>query len=337
MKNYIMKRGIGKGIGTGEDIGKGKGTEQKGPVLRFLAKKQLNPIVLVLMILSVFLSSCEDIIDVKLNEDNLNLLGVEAYITTQDEPTVFLYRTMKVNQDEAYPGISGAVVVLSDDATPSNQITLVEDAAKKGFYQVPQNASYRGVAGREYTLTIETPETTLVAKDKLNAVEPIDSIQVIPSMRGDKRFLGVFIYGNEPKGVGDFYKWDVFINDTLVHEADRLAIASDEFVDGNYISKLEVFTDFHELEKAEDRKLNINDTVYVKHTSISEFSYNFYFQVINQTSTGSLFSVPPANIKSNFTSSDGKPVLGIFAARDISVSNKVVIDQSLDDQLEHQP
>ena len=113
-----------------------------------------------------------------------------------------------------------------------------------------------------------------------------------------------------------------------------MAIASDEFVDGNYISKLEIFTDFYQKDKeATDRKLFLNDTIVVKQTSISEFAYNFYFQMINQSSTGSLFSVPPANINSNFTSSDGKPVLGIFTARDVSESNKVVIRQALLDQL----
>jgi len=293
-----------------------------------------NYIYLLIIAFAGILSSCEDVVNVKLNEGNLNLLGVEAYITTLDEPTVFFYNTLKVNQDEAYPGISGAVVVVSDDATPSNQITLVESTTKKGFYQVPQNASYLGVAGREYTLNIQTPEVTLIAKDKLNGVEPIDSIQVAPSLRGENRFLGIFTYGNEPKGIGNYYKWDIFINDTLVHDADRLAIMSDEFVDGKYITKQEIYTDFHDPANPQDRKLNVNDTVYVKQTSLSEFAYNFYLQMINQNNTGSLFSVPPANIKSNFTSSDGKPVLGLFVARDVSVSNKVVITQSMDDQLQ---
>lgn len=296
-----------------------------------------NYITLALIAFVGTMSSCEDVIDVKLNEENLDLVGVEAYITTRDEPTVFLYKTLQVDQDETYPGISNAVIVITDDATPSNQVTLVEDATRKGLYQVASTESYLGVAGREYTLTIQTPEVTITAKDKLHAVEPIDSIDVFPSMRGDKLFLGVFIYGKEPQGIGNFYKWDVFVNDTLIHDADRLAIASDEWVDGNYISGLEIYTDFHDPDKsATDRKLKLNDTVYVKHSSISGFSYKFYFQMLNQSSTGSLFSVPPANIKSNFTSSDDKPVLGIFAARDISVSNKVVIDQSIEDQLKKQ-
>ena len=285
------------------------------------------------LLFSFLITSCEDVIEVKLSNEELNLIGVEASITTIDEPVVFLYQTLRVNQDMTYPGISGAEVVISDNATPSNQIVLIESTEKKGFYRVPENSEYLGVAGREYTLTIKTGGNTLVAKDQLSKVEPIDSIQVLPSQRGEKRFIGIFTYGQEPAGLGNFYKWDIYINDTLYNNAEHLSIASDEFVDGNKISKLEIFTDFHDINKPEEREVNLNDTIVVKQTSISEFAYNFYFQMINQSSTGSLFSVPAANIKSNFTSSDGKPVLGIFTARDVSISNKVVVDQTIEDQL----
>lgn len=289
---------------------------------------------IILFLVALGFASCEDVIEVKLSNENLNLIGVEAVITSQDQPTVFLYRTLKVNQDESYPGISGAQITIADNASPVNTVVLVEDLTEKGLYKVPANSSYLGKTGREYTLTIKTSDgVTLTAKDQLSKVEPIDSIQVQPSLRGDKRFLGVFIYGQEPKGKGNFYKWDVYVNDNLIHESENIAIASDDFVDGNYISKLEVLTDFYDLNKEEDRKLKLNDTVQVKHRSISEFAYNYYYQMINQGSTGSLFSVPPANIKSNFTASDGKPVLGLFVAQDVSVSNKVVIDKKLDDQL----
>jgi hypothetical protein len=286
-----------------------------------------------LFFIGILFLSCEDVIEVKLNEENLNLFGVEASITSQSNPTVFFYKTLKVDQDLAYPGISGAVVSLTDNATPANTVSLVEDKKTKGMYLVPQNGRYTGVAGREYTLSIQYQGVVLTAKDQLRKVEPIDSIQVFPSTRGDRLFLAVFTYGKEPKGLGDFYKWDVYVNDTLIHDADRIAIASDEFVDGNYISKLEVYTDFHNPDKPEDRKLNLHDTIQIKQTSLSKFAYYFYFQMINQSSTGSLFSVPSANIQSNITSSDGKPVLGVFTARDVSVSNKVVVTQAIEDLL----
>ncbi|MEI7423205.1 MAG: DUF4249 domain-containing protein [Prolixibacteraceae bacterium] len=286
-----------------------------------------------LSLFAFVLSSCEDVIQVKLSDQNLNLLGVEASITTKSKPTVFLYKTLQVNKDESYTGISGAVVQISDDATPPNLVRLVEDPKKKGLYQVPANTGYPGIPGRTYSLTIQSQGVVLTAKEKLARVEPIDSIQIAPSTRGNGIFLGIFTFGKEPKGLGNFYKWDVFVNDTLIHNADRIAVASDELVDGNYIAKLEIYTDFHDPAKPQDRKLNLKDTIYVKQTSISEFAYNFYLQMINQSSTGSLFSVPPANIKSNIISSDGKPVLGIFTARDESVSNKVVINQALENQL----
>jgi hypothetical protein len=288
---------------------------------------------IVLLFMTVAFSSCEDVIQVKLSDENLNLIGVEARITTMDQPAVYLYQTLRVDQDIDYQGITGAVVTISDDANPVHEMILPESNTKNGLYMVPPKQSYRGIAGREYTLKIVTGGVTLTAKDKLEKVEPIDSIQVRPSMLGDKMFLGIFTYGLEPPGLGNFYKWDIYVNDSLIQSADRIAVASDEFVDGNYISGLEIFTDYFDPKKPEDRLLDLYDTISVKQNSISEFGYNFYTQMINQNATGSLFSIPPANIKSNFTSSDGKPVLGLFIASDVSSSNKVVIDQSIEDQL----
>jgi len=285
------------------------------------------------LIATVAFSSCEDVIDVNLSDKELNLIAVEARITTVDQPAVFLYKTLHVDQDVAYPGISGADVSISDNENPAHKITLVELVSKKGLYIVPAGEKYPGIPGRVYTLSIVTGGVTITATEKLEPVEPIDSIQVRPSMRGDKLFLGVFTYGQESPGLGDYYKWDVYINDTLVHSTDRFAVASDEFVDGNYIPGLEIFTDFYDTKTPEDRMLNLNDVISVKQTSISEFAYNYYFQMINQNSTGSLFSVPPANIKSNFISSDQKPVLGLFIASDVSVSNRVDIDESIESQL----
>ena len=48
---------------------------------------------------------------------------------------------------------------------------------------------------------------------------------------------------------------------------------------------------------------------------------------------GGLFSVPAANISGNFTSSDGKEVLGLFTAHDVSVSNHVVIDDRIESEI----
>ena len=184
--------------------------------------------------------------------------------------------------------------------------------------------------GRQYTVTIESGNVTLTGTDYLAHVEKIDSIQVRPSKFGDGIFLAVFTYGQETPGKGNYYKWDVYVNDTLLNDASTLATYSDDLVDGNYVAGAEIFTDFHDPNKPQDRKFKYMDTIYVNQNSISKDIYNFYIAMINQSYGGSLFSVPPANAKGNFISSDGKAVLGIFTAQDVSRSNTVVINDSIE-------
>lgn len=286
--------------------------------------------ILLLPLLVLGFTACEDVVQVDLNEQDTGLYAVEAKITTISEPTVFLARALPVNVDSSYNGISGAVVTVSDDAQPANTVTLVEDPDSTGYYIVPPGEDYYGKVGRQYTVTIETGNVTLTGADYLARVEKIDSIQIRPSNFGDGIFLAIFTYGQETPGKGNYYKWDVYVNDTLLNDASTLATYSDDLVDGNYVAGAEIFTDFHDPNKPQDRKLKYMDTIYVNQNSISETVYNFYIAMINQSMGGSLFSVPPANARGNFTASDGKTVLGMFTAQDVSRSNTVVINDSVE-------
>lgn len=287
-------------------------------------------LIIFLVFISAFLTSCEDIVEVQLSDEDVDLFAIEAKITTDNNPYVFLYKSQLVSTDTPYPGVSGATVVISDNSNPQNSITLKESGERRGLY-IPERGSYFwGKPGKEYTLTIKIKDVTITSTEFLAPVEPIDSIQVRPSIRGDYQFLGILTYGNEPPGLGDYYKWDIYINKRLLYPSDYLIIANDELVDGNYIAGFEIYTDFHDPSKPEDRILNLGDTIQVKQTSISKFAYNFYYQMFNQGQTGGLFSVPPANIKSNFTASNGKAVLGVFTANDVSSSNTVIIDETIE-------
>lgn len=288
--------------------------------------------VLLFVFLAIVFTACEDIVEVDLGDEVADLYAVEAKITTDSNPYVFLYQSQRVDQDEPYRGVTGANVTLHEVGNPFRSVTLAENDYT-GLYLVPAGMNFLGKPGKKYTLEIEINGVTLTASDTLAKVEPIDSIQLKPSLRGDSIFLGIFTYGDEPAGRGDYYKWNVFVNDSLLHDAINLVIASDELVDGNYVRGFEIFTDFHDPDSPEERLLRLGDEVQVTQTSLSEFVYNYYFQMLNQSQTGTLFSVPPANIESNFTSSDGRPVLGLFTAQDVSVSNKIVIDQKLVEQL----
>ena len=289
--------------------------------------------IFILISLLVLMNSCEDVIDIRLSDQDIGLYAVEAKITTQDNPWVYLYKTQPVNSADPYRGISNAAVIISDDSQPPKAIQLVEDSTLPGLYVPAEGTSYPGEINKTYTVTVTTGHSTLTASDRLTRVEPVDSMQVHSSLRGDHRFLGIFIYGNETPGTGNYYKWDIYINNELLGGSEYLAIASDEQVDGNYIKGFEIFTDFYNLEEPENRLLNLGDTIQVKQTSISRFAWQYYYQVFEQGQTGGLFSVPPANIQGNFVSDDGRKVLGLFTAHDVSATNMVVIDQDIENQL----
>lgn len=293
----------------------------------------LKTTILLFIVFSLFFSSCEDVVQVELSDNNVGLYAVEAKITTDNNPYVYLYKSQLVSSDGQYPGVSGAKVVITDDSKPQKSIVLQESQEIQGLYLPKQGHFYWGESGKEYTLTITVGEVTMTATEFLAPVEPLDSIQVRPSLRGDYSFLGILTFGNEPPGMGNYYKWDIYINKKLLYPSDYLVIANDELVDGNYIDGLEIFTDFHDPNKPEDRILNLGDTVQVKQNSISKFAYNFYYQMYNQGQSGGLFSVPTANIKGNFIASDGREVLGLFVAQDVSASKNIVIDEAIESGL----
>lgn len=285
--------------------------------------------IIALLLFIALMASCEDVVQVKLSDTDLDLYVIEAKITTDNNPYVLLYKSQLVSSNEDYLRVSGAQVVIADNSTPQRSITLSESKDMKGLYIPKQGDSFLGKQGREYTLTITVDEVVMQATDLLAPVEAIDSIQIRPSSRGDNRFLAIFTYGNEPAGLGNYYKWDIYVNNNLLYSSNNLIVSNDELVDGNYIQGLEIFTDFHNPNEPEDRVFQLGDSIQVKQTSISRFAYNYYSQMLSQGQTGGLFSVPPANIKSNISSSDGLTVLGVFTANDVSASNTIIIDEEI--------
>ncbi len=271
---------------------------------------RINTYLSLVVLLGILFTSCEDVIEVEINEENLDLYAVEASITNLEEPTVFLSKGLPVTVDETFKGISDALVTISDDALPANEVILVEAPDSAGYYVVPEWIDFPGVAGREYTMTIEVDGVILSASDYLAPVEPIDSIQVSPSTFGESEYLSVSVYSYETPGLGDYYKWDIYVNDTLLGNAEDMFFASDEFVEGNYVEGLEIFIDYNNEQQEIERRLKYMDTVVVRQNSVSEFAYNFYYQMQQQSYGGSIFSVPPANVKSNISSSNGKGCAG---------------------------
>jgi len=270
--------------------------------------------------------SCEDVVQVELSEENIDLITVEAYLTTRSRDNVYvkLQKSLPVDEDDSNPPVNNAVVELFDTDSLAHSVTLKE-FNNSGVYQLPGDKTFKAQTGRSYSLKITTEDgIEITSSDYLQKVEPLDTVKVHLSARGDYEYLAIFISSQETPGLGNYYKWDIYINKKMLYTSGNLAFASDELVDGNYILNYEVFTDYYDDD--DDRVLFMGDTIYVEQMSISEAVYDFYSGMIEQAYTGSPFSVPPASIPGNLSSSDGKRVLGLFSARDISSGNQVIIN-----------
>ncbi len=291
-----------------------------------MKKQYIFRSILLTILTALILIGCEDVVELNLDPEEIDLVSVEAYLTTRPANNIYvkLERTQQVDRSEANPPVRNANVRIADDQ--GNAVQLMEQN-RSGIYLLPDGVRYQAFPGRTYTLTIMLEDGTVItASDYLAPVETLDKIKVNLSARGNYEFLAIFINSQETPGLGNYYKWDIFVNDSLLNQSAYLAFASDELVDGNYIYDFEIFTDFYSDE--EDRVLDKGDLVRVEQLSISKTVYDFYFGMVNQAFTGSPFSVPPANLPNNLSSSDGSRVVGIFSARDVSSAAAVKIDDS---------
>jgi hypothetical protein len=287
--------------------------------------------ILAILFISLVLFSCEDVVQVDIAPDDIDLISVEAYLTTRSRNNVWVkvQKSLPIDNAQENPAISNAIVEIMENESPENRIVL-QETDEAGIYELPENRFFQTQTGSTYSLKITTPDGVVITgEDYLQKVPLLDSVKVNLSSFGDYKYLAIFISTQETPGIGHFYKWDIYVNQRLLYGSENLTFANDELVDGNYISDMELYTDwFDEGGDNNERTMDIGDTIHVVQASISSDVYDFYLGMQNQAFAGGPFSVPPANVPGNLVASDGRKVLGLFTARDVSLGNRVVIDST---------
>lgn len=274
------------------------------------------PWAALLLLLSVGFSSCEEVIDLDLDSQSAIALVVEAEVLdVEGRSYVRLSRTLDYFDASGEHRVSGAEVRVSD--AEGNTEIFLEVPEKKGLY-VPQNSNFKGQVGNTYTLDIKWQDYQAQSTSTLLPVADIDSVVV----RYDKGELFkedgfyLYLYAKEPQQTQDWYRWRIFVNDTLLYEnAGDILIASDEGIR----EKINGIDLGYKFEPA--------DTVRVEQYSISEEVYNYYNDLITLAfSDGGLFSPPPVNPRSNVK---GKNVIGVFSASQMK-SFTVIIPEGVE-------
>lgn len=261
----------------------------------------------------LFFSSCQDVIDLEVPDGEV-LLVVDGWITDQEgEKQVLLSTTANYFDNTITPKVENATVVLFEENAAVD--TLIESTS--GVYVT----NYQGVVGKTYHIYIQT----VSGEEYESNPELLKFVSTIAAVHAEFREETAFeeegyyvsIDTEEPLGVGDFYRWKQYVNDTLLNEPFDLLYASDEFVDGNPIIDFDVTT----------KPLSLGDTYRIQQLSISREAFEFFTQLQTQTAfVGSLFDSPPAALQGNMVSvnSTDKNVLGYFGVSAVSEIGMVV-------------
>lgn len=254
--------------------------------------KQLTYIAIA-FVLSISIVSCTKIIDV--NIDNTEpAYVIEANIDDAPGPYyVRITKTIDLDKDNNFPGITGATVRISDDA--GNDELLSDNGS--GYYAT---TSLQGTPGRTYTLTVEVEGKTYTSVCKMPTKVPFDSLGFEEVETFDGLVPYPTVYYTDPVGVGNYYRAIRYKNGVPDGE---MYIESDEFIDGKSRSAVLFNGDSDEV-----RVLAPGDTVTVEMRCIDRYVYEYLEQLLE--ADGNSNAATPANPKSNIQGG----ALGYFSA-----------------------
>lgn len=254
------------------------------------------------------MQSCQDVIDIDLNDADPKYVIEGAIVEGVDSITVRVTQTASFFDAAPPQGISNAIVVVT---MPSGQEVMLTSIGN-GYYRTTGQVITMEAF---YSLRVNVEEQEFTATTYMPAHVPLDSLEIVYSegLFGGEGTYNVFINFNDPAGILNYYKMNVTLNDTLLNGANEIMITDDALVDGNAIYMPIFIRDF-----------DLGDSVAIELQSIDKATYKFYqtMSAVASAGAGSPFSATPANPESNIKGG----ALGIFGAYTSSKKNIIVTE-----------
>ena len=254
-----------------------------------------------LVISILYFGSCQKVINVDLNTADKRFV-VEAELTDQaNSCKVLLTETRGFNENNAFPGVSGAVVSITDD----NGVPVSLSETSAGIYE---SRSLKGVSGHIYNLTIKIAGQTFAANAAMPALVPIDSIYITErNFFNESRKYATLAY-KDPLGRGNAYRFLQYVNGI---KEKTIFVRDDDLTDGRPIERI-LFFFYEDDEEEEKMKLKKGDVVRVEMLGIDYPVYKYWYS-LSQSSTGENQSATPGNPVTNIKGG----ALGYFSAHTI--------------------
>ncbi len=248
------------------------------------------------LLLSAMVFSCKKIIKVNLNTSSPRYV-VEANITDKPGPyLVMITKSVNFDQDNVYPTVSGALVIVTDATT--NQADTLKEVTPGNY----NTSSIAGVPGHTYRLYINAAGNVFKASSTMPMAVTLDSLYTQTSAFGGTHPQLVPVY-TDPATPGNYYHFMEYKNDT---ESDNVIIRNDNLVNGQ-VNKLPIGGD----------DLIPGDSLALYLECIDSAIYQYYYS-LQQTENQS--AATPANPLTNITGG----ALGYFSAHTSSFRSIII-------------
>lgn len=264
--------------------------------------KHIN--IIIILLTTLLLSSCEDVIQVDLKTDSPRLV-IEASInwyknTTGNRQTIKLTTTTNY-YDNIVPVVSGATVFITNS---SNLIFNFIEVPKTGEYIC---TNFIPKIDETYTLTIQNGSQTYQAKETLKAIAPIN--EIVQNNEGG--FTGnnieIKTYYTDPDNETNYYLYKYSYSNQVTQ---NFYTDEDTFFQGNTFFSI-----------SQSDNLKVGDEVIVTHYGISKQYYNYMNVLVSIAggSGGGPFQSPPATVRGNITNTTNKDnyPLGYFSLSEV--------------------
>ncbi len=284
-----------------------------------------------ILILVTTLTSCEDPIQIKLDEGS-KLIVIDAFINDMRE-------TQKVritNSDGYFSGkraepVTNAVVILSDLTTNINYTFNYSDNGNYEFYIGSTDTIARPNHTYKLNISIDGVEYTALAEQKRGAVVETIDVELNNGINGELGAEGNFYYcflvaKDKVDAVADYYWVKTFRNDTLFSSPGDLITSIDGTdgavsptgIDSIYFTPTTTFLGSKRYQSSDRCKVEIH--------SITRSSRDFLQQAAAQISNGGLFATTPENVRTNFVTpaSTAQKAVGWFNMSTVATKTVLV-------------
>lgn len=255
---------------------------------------------IIIPILAILFTSCEEVIDLNLNETEPKLV-IEASINQFPGDTVINQSRVRLTTTAPYFGTEIPIVA---DAT----ITITDENGTVFTFVYEENGYYSAVLDPQpntiYTLEVIYKNEIYKASNQLVSTVPIEFVE----QKDDGGILGEDIelkaFFTDPPGERNFYFFEGISSKGNIYDA-----LNDAFFDGNLIFGFYLNED-----------IEPGDVVRFNLYGINESNYNFIFTLLQQgDAPAGPFETQPATVRGNIvnvTNTDNFP-LGYFRISEV--------------------